>query len=348
VKINGILMAILDFESDQFLQLLTDAMRQGPGSAAWRDAADRLRDMAPPESSSNGTPSSTAERAAEFQLLLTARQHLESGRSYREIRAGPGFTRAVLEAVELERQQGPPRIPSTMATLIAVLGALTLLVSVAFITYFLFTSNRSTLQQLTDAKFQKEILTTNFSDQIPAGFKSIGSLSGGFSGKFRPPMDAPSNYAACGLAIQSPLSASQTWQIEVNFHLPEVNEQAIPEVLVSGGGDLSNDHLSPPLLQVVLQPEHDREWMWRPQVALSDGSFAATGDAIGAGRDSLIVDVAVNKNFATVDCDGKRIYQGPSQLGTDGPRFAGVRILRRGKLMGRQLPEVLGIRILSE
>src|SRR6266480_850605 len=35
-------MPALDFESDQFLQLLTDALRAGPGSPEWHEANDAL------------------------------------------------------------------------------------------------------------------------------------------------------------------------------------------------------------------------------------------------------------------------------------------------------------------
>ena len=70
-------MTQLDFDSDAFLTLLTDALRAGPGSPQWHDALRTLR-------------AGGIEHADEYRLLVAAREHLESGREYRSIRAGPG------------------------------------------------------------------------------------------------------------------------------------------------------------------------------------------------------------------------------------------------------------------
>ena len=60
-------MTELDFESDDFLSLLTDALRAGPGSPPWHEALQRLR-------------AGGIQHADEYRLLVTAREHLESGR----------------------------------------------------------------------------------------------------------------------------------------------------------------------------------------------------------------------------------------------------------------------------
>src|SRR5437879_5738220 len=109
-------MPELDFESDQFLQLLTDALRSGPGSPEWHGAVTSLR-------GGNGSVAMAPDRAAEYELLIAARQHLESGRDYRSIRAGAGFTRRVMEAVEREPDSGgnPPLTTSGLVTALSAL-----------------------------------------------------------------------------------------------------------------------------------------------------------------------------------------------------------------------------------
>src|SRR5688500_14006835 len=85
----------LDFESSQ-LQLLTDALRAGPGTPEWRAA---METVAPVGAGGGGG-------ADEYKLLYAARERLASGRQYREVRAGPGFTRRVFDAIEDEEAEG--------------------------------------------------------------------------------------------------------------------------------------------------------------------------------------------------------------------------------------------------
>src|SRR5437867_11713133 len=113
------------FDSDQFLKLLTEALRAGPGSPEWHEAVNQLKN------------SSLAE-ADEYRMLVNAREHLESGRDYRSIRAGAGFTRKVMAAIDEEstsaRQSAAP--PSaTMIALLAAAGILLVIVVVAVIWY---------------------------------------------------------------------------------------------------------------------------------------------------------------------------------------------------------------------
>jgi hypothetical protein len=72
------------------VELLTDALRAGPGSPAWRAAMESV-------AAAGGT------EAEEYKTLYAARERLASGRQYREVRAGPAFTRSVFDAIEHER-----------------------------------------------------------------------------------------------------------------------------------------------------------------------------------------------------------------------------------------------------
>jgi len=82
------------FDSDQFLKLLTEALRAGPGSPEWHEAVNQLK-------------TSSLADADEYRMLINAREHLESGRDYRSIRAGPEFTRKVMRAIDEEAAQRP-------------------------------------------------------------------------------------------------------------------------------------------------------------------------------------------------------------------------------------------------
>src|SRR5882757_6124178 len=82
-------MTETQFDSDQFLKLLTEALRAGPGSPQWHEAVNQLKH-------------STVADADEYRMLINAREHLESGRDYRSIRAGPGFTRKLMSAIDEE------------------------------------------------------------------------------------------------------------------------------------------------------------------------------------------------------------------------------------------------------
>src|SRR5258708_39311279 len=69
----------VDLQSEQFMTLLTDALRSGPGSPEWHQAVKALR--------------ASNQNVDEYQLLYAARERLEAGEGCRSVRAGPGFTR---------------------------------------------------------------------------------------------------------------------------------------------------------------------------------------------------------------------------------------------------------------
>src|SRR5581483_10043848 len=113
----------VDIDADPFLKLLTEALRAGPGSPEWHQAVSRLR-------------AGGERNADEYQLLITAREHLESGRSYREVRAGPEFTRKVLAGIDAESQDGG-RAGMPAANIVAIIGAGVVLAVLAVIGFWL-------------------------------------------------------------------------------------------------------------------------------------------------------------------------------------------------------------------
>ena len=96
-------------DSDPFFQLLTDALRAGPGSAQWGEAVAKLRDGG-------------VDGADEYRLIIRAREDLEQRPRLPPVTAGPGFTRKVLDAVEQEG--GRRRTASRPRRIIAILAGL--------------------------------------------------------------------------------------------------------------------------------------------------------------------------------------------------------------------------------
>src|SRR5690349_1888062 len=86
--------------------------------------------------------------ADEYKLLYAARERLASGRQYREVRAGPGFTRLVFDAIEQE-DDGDGATPAALpaANLIAAISALVILGVLAIVAWLIIPSSDVREQQ---------------------------------------------------------------------------------------------------------------------------------------------------------------------------------------------------------
>src|SRR5260370_130598 len=111
-----------DIEKDPFLILLTDALRAGPGSPEWREAVSKLK--------------TAGENGDEYRLLVEARESLESGKDYRSVRAGPGFTKKLL--TNIDREQPPAKRTVPVAGLIAILAGAVILAVLSVVVYELY------------------------------------------------------------------------------------------------------------------------------------------------------------------------------------------------------------------
>jgi hypothetical protein len=335
-------MAMLNFESDQFMQLLTDALREGPASRAWREASGRLDEWASAEPGSG-----TFEKAREFGLILAAREHLEDSRSYREIRAGGGFTRKVLDSLAKERELEKQRRPSFRALILAMIGAVLAIAAVGIFTYSIASKVPAPppTPELQNLSFPHPILSATFHGQTPAGWKTFGSsLVPGFDGAFLPPREGPETYASCGLANLVPLPAKPPWQMEVQIRLANPSQSVVPQIFVTDRADFDQDSAQRHEFLVVLQPTSEAGWVSRPQVILPDGSVSVSAP-LGEVGQTLSIGMVIDGKSALVECNQKRLYAGPSQLDEKLPKFAGVRFLRRGNLSAADLPGIISIRI---
>jgi hypothetical protein len=171
----------LDFESDQFLELLTDALRAGPGSPAWHQALLRLG-------------SQDAGEAEQYRKLIEARERLESGREYRSVRAGAGFTARVMRGVD-EASSGESavgRMPSagSIAMASAVLG----LAVMGILVWFLYggggEGQLKSADALANLYFGQTVLAAPMNGRVPGGWRQIGKLPLDFAGGELRPAEA--------------------------------------------------------------------------------------------------------------------------------------------------------------
>src|ERR1041385_397954 len=203
------------FESDQFLKLLTDALQAGPGSPQWHEAVVRLR-------------TSNAPEADEYRLLVEARENLESGRDYRSIRAGPGFTRKVMDGIAQE-QVNPTAAPPT-ANILAIVALLVVLTIIIVVAALLYKSSPppGTITDLQNTTFLQTILSSEFSQTIGPEWKKFGlepiisvkekALRGGVQ------KDDREDYRGGGIYTATPIPADQPFAIEATIRMPRSME----------------------------------------------------------------------------------------------------------------------------
>jgi hypothetical protein len=307
-------MTSVDLQSDPFQQLLADALRAGPGSPQWHQAVTALR-----------AAGQTSE-ADEYRLLIAAREHLESGKSYREVRAGAGFTRKVMEQVEAAQTGGGAlRSPATWVMLAAVV---TLAVVIGLVIHFTRPAepggNGATA--LAQTYFVEPVRVGEFKQQIPAGWQTIGGVAvvGSDRGlRLKTGEGSSKEYEGGGVVAESPVPAGEAFALEAQLR-GRVGEEIVPQVFVSESAEFSAERGTSP-----------RELTWmlndaRPVVALPDGRFEGQGDRLKELREPYVVRVLVNDRYAIVESGGQRLWAGEHQLDAGKPRYVGVRFLRKG------------------
>jgi hypothetical protein len=326
----------MDIQGEQFMTLLTDALRAGPGSPEWHQAVGVLR-----TSGANGD-------VDEYQLLVRAREDLESGKDYRAVRPGPGFTRKVLAGVEEEGGGGAAGMPS--ANLLALIGAGVILAVIVVVAVVLFRSappvdngGGKGVEQLKGLFFNQEVASVDFAedDSVEPDFKTVGELPLKIRDReLRPGTTQPSTndprreYRAGAMVTARSLPANQPFLLDARLKIEKVSDNLIPQVFVSEG----------PVDAEKGTSARELAWLLRegqPRVALPDGSVKTSPDRGPAlkGAQTLEVKVIMDRETAIVSMvEGadsskagveRRIYEGPHKLSGDGPRYVGVRFLRK-------------------
>ncbi len=298
------------------LTLLTEALRAGPGSPAWHEALQRLR-------------AGGVEHADEYRLLVAVREHLESGKAYRSVRAGPEFTQRLMESIEAEALRGP-RLPST-TTVIALLCAAVMLVVLAVVGYLLWTA-----ADHPPADGQGTMLLVNtvgaadFSGALPQDWRTIGRLSVELTrGAMKYTAGADSSGASGGGVLwNQPIPPEEPFVVAANFRVHRQEENLIAQVFVTDDPQFSDENSTTP---------HELVWLIQSrqaQLIVPSGRVEAQVELARDFRGGLSVQVTVDREKASVDLDGKQMWSGPSGLDPHKPRYAGVRFLRRSNDAG--------------
>jgi hypothetical protein len=336
----------LDVDSDPFLKLLTEALRAGPGSPEWHQAVARVR--------ASGSSDGSGAQADEYRMLIAAREHLESGKEYRAVRAGAGFTRKVMEGIEREGRGDERRGPPT-ATLIAIASGLVILAVVVVVAILVYPRTppetpRATVDDLLRVKTQlmTETAVARFDAPgagLPEGWRRIGDLPLETGKGLRPAPSAPTTRpttAPSGGGVVAPgtLGPDEPFAADAVLRPGRPSEDTLFEFFVTTDPNFSLDRAKSAndlvwLLQgtrqkVLLsgreQADKPRPEPPKPPKIGTDGGGKADGDGAPG---TIHVSILVNRDSAVVLCDDQQVWAGPHGLPA-APRYVGVRFLRTG------------------
>lgn len=293
--------------SDPFLQLLTDALRAGPGSPEWHQAVARIN---------------AGEKGPEdeYAMLVRARENLASGKAYREVKPGVGFTRKVMQGINTE-SPGSRKGPIS-ASLISYIGA-GLVVAALGVFIFWMTDHSSSGEDLTDLFFSTTHLAASLEGPLPTGWKLIGPLQVDPAHGLMPEgAKKTTDYVGGGIASTDGVSPTAPFAVEATFDFKQVSDDCIPQLFVTDDPTFSDDKGVSP---------HELVWLVQrgeAQVALPDGKLASASKKVVENQ-SIEVRIVVGEKTALVICDGTELWSGPSELAKDKPRYVGVRLLCR-------------------
>lgn len=318
-------MAELDFESSQ-LQLVTDALRAGPGSPQWREALVALEH----------TPGSD-----EYKLLYTARERLASGREYREVRAGAGFTRHVLDAIEREESATPAKLPS--ASWIAGVSALVILGIVATVAWMVMPRGEAVVaEDLSQTYFVNTRSGTKFDGELGMEWGAFGSLAISADAGLKPVLKSLDKtvFRGGGVIYERTFASDQPFAVEMSVKLPKASDDLVVQVFIADDRNFGEESATSPHELVFSLRGGDGS------VVLPDGTVATTSGKVPTAT-PIGVKVSVNRTQGMVEVEGKRVWIGKNQLDPTRPRIAGVRFLARGTPAYRDAPVVESVRVLT-
>ena len=322
------------FDSDQFLKLLTEALRAGPGSPEWHEAVNQLKN------------SSLAD-ADEYRMLINAREHLESGRDYRSIRAGPGFTRRVISAIEDEAAAQAPSPPS--AGLIALLAAAGIIAVIVIVTIIWYRGSpvQPNGTELPNIVFAQTTVATDFTQtqEIPLQWRTFGIapvISSRGRGLAAPLVKAASSddkdYHGGGIYSASGMAPNQTFAFEATIRQYHVSENVLVQIFITDQPDFDKNAkaASPHELVCYLLKG-------TINIAKPDGSIQGTVKA----KDTNHIQIKLDKQFVLIENEGQTLYSGPHDLSDSKARYAGLRFLVKPSDKPLEDVTVASVRILK-
>lgn len=312
----------LDFESDPFLTLLTDALRAGPGSAEWAEAVVRLR------TEGRDGPKD------EYAMLVAAREDLARGRKYREVRAGPGFTRRVFGAIESDKAGTHRSLP--LANLIAIISLTVVLALIGLGVYMFWPAianqqagnQAQTLPDLNRTLFTVPVETTRFEAAPSPAWKTFGSLPVQFTVEgLRVGVGADASvYAGGGLLLVRPFSASEPASMEVLINPPAAGRDVIVQMFMTDDPTFDEKSATTP---------HELVWLLRAgtmNVVSPDGHLVGEAALSKDAALPLKVRILSDQKQAIVYAGDQELFKGAHELDPGESRYLGIRILSRGEI----------------
>jgi hypothetical protein len=313
---------VTETDKDQLAELLAEALRAGPGSGPWREAVSRIK-----------ADSSSSD---EYQLLLSTRENLEKGKNFREIRAGAGFTRKLMDGLERDQNRSDSKgIPTP--TIVAIVAVAAILGALAWIGYHLLPrgENGHTTADLSATYFTTESASAKFAGSAPAGWRVIGSLPLDFTAGLRPGTDDQT--AGGGIVLAAPIGNDEPFALEVEMKLAHPADSLVTQIFVSTSGDFSDDRAT---------SSHELLWSLRgrsQQVVLDGRVLPVSAAPLKDG--AVHVRLLMNRDQAIIECNGQRLWAGAHELSAT-PRWPGVRFICSNPA-GKRGVDVLSIKILK-
>lgn len=328
-------------ESDQrLLERITDALRAGPGTLAWEQA---IRDLAP------GTSRVTDPDGirAETELLMRVRERLAMGRSWREVRAGDGFTRKLMERLDQQPQSAgsPVTLWVFAIAMVAVLGVLLW----GAVSWYRDNAASGRPDHASPSRpgglvvaYGSPWIVWDFGKPWPAQTRFDGALAteadgNGWRAEPAPltPADAGPAGRAATLTLPLPLVRG-VCVIEVELDLPpDIDPHLTTHLFLATTTDADERLATRPAGQ---------EWVWQLQ---HSGSSVVLGNASvvmlsretvprTAGRMTVQIQVADAGQTAAVSINGQPVFRGSTELAlsSGSELFLGVRFIARDDLRG--------------
>jgi hypothetical protein len=332
-------MSETQFETDDFLKLLTDALRAGPGSPQWHEAVTRLR-------------RDNAVETDEYRLLVRAREDLESGRDYRSVRAGPEFTRKVMRGIDGEAAGSTGGMQSTtLITLLAAVGIAGVIVIIAVI--LLRGGETPTARDLAATAFTNTAISSDLSREVPVEWRPFGAepvvsdMDRGLRGA--PASQGGEEYQVGGIVSAMSYAPAQALAIEASMRMERPTSQAILRLFVAeeappvSAAAAATTTTASPSREFVAELNNGTVTAFQP-----DGSLAGGPVKVSPDDGQLIhLTIKMDRQFAVVEVDGKQVFGGEHGLSPDKPRWPGLRFLIRGPARAADDITVQSIRILK-
>lgn len=321
------------FDSDQFLKLLTEALRTGPGSPEWHEAVNQLKN------------SSLAD-SDEYRMLINAREHLESGRDYRSIRAGPEFTRKVMKAIDEEAAQTPAGPSAGIIAIVATIGIIAVVTIVAIIWYH--GPVTGVTSDLGSIVFAQTSISTDFGQTgaIPPEWRAFGltpvisSRGRGLgAAQVRAGDGDDKDYRGGGIYSASGIPPTQTFAFEAVIHQYKVSENVAVQIFITDRPEFDqNPKASSPheLVCYLLNGTIN--------IAKPDGSIQGSGSK---AKETNHIQIKLDKQFVLIENEGQTLYSGAHDLAQDKARYAGVRFLVKPSEKPLEDVTVASVRILK-